>query len=313
MAGHSSLKVVFAALAGNTLIAITKFGAAAYTGSSAMLSEAIHSLVDTGNQGLLLFGMKRAARPADREHPFGHAREIYFWSFVVAILIFAVGSGVSVYEGIQKIIHPHPITHPLINYIVLGFALVFEGAAWWIAYTEFNKTKGKKGLFESIHKSKDPTIFTVLFEDTAAILGLAVAVVGIACADYLGLEMADGIASVVIGLILAGAAILLAYETKGLLIGESASDELVAGVREIISLAKNVEHLNELRSMHMGPDDVLLALSLDYRDGLTSQRIEDCNYELEKAIKLRFPQIKRLYLEVQSRSHHEEAEMGSVQ
>ncbi|HHK75094.1 MAG TPA: cation transporter [Rhizobiales bacterium] len=309
MAGHSSLKVVFAALAGNTLIAVTKFGAAAYTGSSAMLSEAIHSLVDTGNQGLLLFGIKRAARPADAEHPFGYAREIYFWSFVVAILIFAVGSGVSIYEGIQKIIHPHPITSPVVNYIVLGLALVFEGAAWWIAYNEFNKTKGKKGLFESIHKSKDPTIFTVLFEDTAAILGLAVAVIGIACTDYFGLEMADGIASVIIGFILAGAAILLAYETKGLLIGEAASDELVAGVQEIVSLAKNVEHLNELRTMHMGPDDVLLALSLDYRDGLTSQRIEDCNYELEKAIKLRFPQIKRLYLEVQSQDHHEEAEM----
>ncbi len=310
MAGHSSLKVVFAALAGNTLIAITKFAAAGMTGSSAMLSEAIHSLVDTGNQGLLLYGMKRAARPADAEHPFGHAREIYFWSFVVAILIFAVGSGVSIYEGIQKLFNPHPITSPLINYVVLALALVFEAAAWWIAYTEFSKTKGKKGVFESIHKSKDPTIFTVLFEDTAAILGLFVAAIGIAAADYLGLEMADGIASVVIGFILAGAAIMLAYETKGLLIGEAASDELVAGVREIISLAGTIDHLNELRTMHMGPDDVLLALSLDYRDGLSSQQIENCNYELEKAIKLRFPQIKRLYLEVQSRAHHNEAEMS---
>jgi len=307
MAGHSSLKVVFAALAGNTLIAITKFGAAAVTGSSAMLSEAIHSLVDTGNQVLLLYGIKRSARPADAEHPFGYGREIYFWSFVVAILIFAVGSGVSIYEGIQKIFHSHPITNPLINYIVLGIAFVFEGAAWWIAYREFSKTKGPRGFFESIHKSKDPTIFTVLFEDTAAMLGLVVAAIGIAMADFLGFEMADGIASIVIGLILAGAAILLAYETKGLLIGESASDELVSGVQGIIDSAPSIEHRNELRTMHMGPDDVLLALSLDFRDGLTSQQVEDCIYKLEKAIKQRFPEIKRLFIEVQSRTHHEEA------
>lgn len=307
MAGHSSLKVVFAALAGNSLIAITKFGAAAATGSSAMLSEAIHSLVDTGNQGLLLYGIKRAARPADDAHPFGYAREIYFWSFVVAILIFAVGSGVSIYEGIQKVYHPHPITSPMINYIVLGVALVFEGVAWWIAYKEFNKTRGDNGFFKAIRMSKDPTIFTVLFEDTAAMLGLVVAAIGIAVADFLGIMIADGIASIVIGLILAGAAIVLAYETKGLLIGEAASDDLVSGIQNIINEATSIDHLNELRTMHMGPDDVLLALSLDFQNHLSAAQVENYIYKLEKAIKQSFPQIKRLFIEVQSRRHHDEA------
>lgn len=307
MAGHSSKKVVFAALAGNTLIAITKFVAAAFTGSSAMLSEAIHSLVDTGNQGLLLYGMNRAARPADNAHPFGYGREIYFWSFVVAILIFAVGAGVSMYEGVQKLLHPHPMTSPIINYIVLGIAMLFEGAAWWVAFNEFNKSRGRRGLIEELRASKDPTVFTVLFEDTAAMLGLFVAAVGIFAADQLGLAWADGVASIVIGIILAGAAATLAYETKGLLIGEAAADDLVTRIQDMVDSMPTVQNLNELRSMHMGPDDVLLTLSLDFQDKLSAGQVERSIFQLEMVVKSEFPQVKRLFIEVQSKQHHEEA------
>ena len=245
MAAHGSKKVIYAALAGNGLIAITKFFAAGYTGSSAMLSEAIHSVVDTGNQGLLLYGIKRSQRPADETHPFGYGSEIYFWSFVVAILIFGVGAGVSFYEGVQKLIHPHPISSPVVNYIVLGAAMVFEAVAWYIAYKEFGRVRGNLGLFEAVQRSKDPTLFTVLFEDTAAMLGLIVALFGVAAAHLLGLAWADGAASVAIGVILASTAALLAYETKGLLIGEAAGRKVQLGIRRILTSSPEVNRINE--------------------------------------------------------------------
>ncbi|MCU7808689.1 MAG: cation diffusion facilitator family transporter, partial [Candidatus Thiodiazotropha sp. (ex Semelilucina semeliformis)] len=225
-----SKKVIFAALIGNALISITKFIAAFLTGSSAMLSEGIHSIVDTGNQGLLLYGIARAKRPADENFPFGHGKEIYFWSFIVAILIFALGGGISIYEGIKHISHPEPIENPLINYIVLGLAMVFEGAAWLFAFREFSRAKGKWGYVEAIQRAKDPSIFVVLFEDSAAMLGLMVAFAGVALTQLTGNLLFDGLASVIIGLILVGTAIWLAYETKGLLIGESANRSVVEGV-----------------------------------------------------------------------------------
>ena len=308
MAASASKTAVIAALCGNGLIAVMKFGAAAYTGSSAMLSEAIHSVVDTGNQGLLLFGLHRASRPADDEHPFGYGMELYFWSFVVAILIFAVGAGVSIYEGIQKLITPHEIENVSVNYIVLAFAMVFEVAAWLVAFRQFRKTRGKRNFIAAIHHSKDPAIFTVLFEDSAAVLGLVVAFIGIASSQYFNLPWIDGAASVVIGLILALAAILLAVETKGLLIGEAASEELVSGVKEIVSSEKTVNTVNELRTMHMGPEDVLLALSLDFRNNISAGKVENTIYRLEKNIKSRFPQITRLFIEVQAARHHEKSE-----
>ena len=196
MASHGSRGVVLAALGGNALIAVTKFGAAAYTGSSAMLSEAIHSLVDTGNQVLLLYGLRRADLPADERHPFGYGMEIYFYSFVVAILIFGLGAGVSLYEGIDRIRHPHDITNAYVNYIVLGLALVFEGGAWWIAFREFRRTSGDLGWLEAVRASKDPAIFTVLFEDTAALLGLLIAMIGIWLSQTLALPILDGVASI---------------------------------------------------------------------------------------------------------------------
>lgn len=301
-----SKKVIYAALVGNALISVTKFGAAFYTGSSAMLSEGIHSLVDTGNQGLLLYGMKRAKKPADAKHPFGYGVELYFWAFIVAILIFAVGAGVSIYEGVQKVLHPHPVTNPIVNYVVLALAMVFESVAWFIALKEFAAIKGKRSYMQAVQQSKDPTLFTVLFEDSAAMLGLFAAFIGLAAAQILGLPWLDGAASIVIGIILGGTAIFLAYETKGLLLGEAASPELVAKIRELVTDTPHVDALNELRTMHMGPDDILLALSIDFENEISVGNVEDAIYELEKQIKEEFPAVKRLFIEVQNRKHHDE-------
>lgn len=228
---HASRKVIYAALAGNALIAITKFVAATLTGSSAMLSEGIHSTVDTGNQLLLLYGLKRARRPADEDFPFGYGKEVYFWSFVVAILVFAVGAGISLYEGIQHLQHPAKLAAPHINYIVLGLALLFEGAAWYLAYREFTRAKGKRGYLAAIRHGKDPSLFVVLFEDSAAMLGILVAFGGIYLTVMTGSHVYDAVASILIGVILALTAAWLAYETKGLLIGESANREVVRGIR----------------------------------------------------------------------------------
>ncbi len=244
MAKLASKKVIYAALAGNSFIAVIKFAAAAITGSSAMFSEAIHSVVDTGNQWLLLYGIKRAARPADAEHPFGYGMEIYFWTFVVAILIFAVGAGVAVYEGVTKLLNPHPITSPYVNYAVLAVAMVFEAGAWSIAFREFRKAKGQDGYWAAVRASKDPAIFTVLFEDSAAMLGLVVAMAGIALGETLGVPEMDGAASILIGLILAVVAAFLASESKGLLIGESARKEVVAGIERIVAGQPGIVAIN---------------------------------------------------------------------
>jgi cation diffusion facilitator family transporter len=307
MSSHASKKVIYAALAGNSLIAVTKFAASAITGSSAMLSEAIHSVVDTGNQGLLLFGLRRSRQPADDTHPFGYGRELYFWAFVVAIVIFALGAGVSIYEGVQKLIHPHPITKPLVNFLVLGMAVIFEAGSLYVAVREFNKLRGRLDYLSAVRASKDPAVFTVLFEDAAAMAGLIIAIVGLSLAELFDLPWMDGAASVLIGVILALTAVFLAFETKALLIGESARRELIDGVEQIVASAKSVRGVNELRTMHMGPQDVLLALSLDFEDDLTAAQVKETIYILEMAIKSRFPEAKRLYIEVQSQRDHDEA------
>ena len=297
----SSKKVIFAALAGNTLIAITKFAAAFMTGSSAMLSEGIHSLVDTGNQGLLLYGMKRAQLPPDSRFPFGHGKEIYFWSFVVAILIFAVGAGVSIYEGIMHIIDPVEMRDPTINYIVLGLAMLFEGAAWYFAFAEFSKAKGKWGYIEAVQRGKDPTMFVVLFEDSAAMLGLLVALLGVWLSQVTGIAQFDGIASVIIGLILGGTAVWLAVETKGLLIGESANNKVVEGIRTIVQSFPEVNHVNEVLTMHMGPDFILLNLSVDFPDELPAVDLEIVIAKLDRQIKQAFPDVRRVFIEAEAR------------
>ena len=297
----SSKKVIYAALAGNALIAVIKFAAAAITGSSAMFSEGIHSMVDTGNQVLLLHGMRRARRPPSSRFPFGHGKEIYFWSFAVAILIFAVGSGVSLYEGIIHTLHPKPIGNPLVNYIVLGLALIFEGIAWFFALNEFTKAKGKWGYIEAVQRGKDPIMFVVLFEDSAAMLGIIVAFVGVLLVDKAGILIFDGIASIIIGLILGGTAIWLAYETKGLRIGESANEKVVTGIRHIILKFDSVNNINEVLTMHMGPDFILANISIDFRDELPAGDLENIIAEIDIQIKESFPTVKRVFVEAESR------------
>jgi cation diffusion facilitator family transporter len=304
MAGHKHKKVIYAALAGNSAIAITKIMAAIYTGSSAMLSESIHSIVDTGNQILLLYGIRRAGRPADEHHPFGYGRELYFWAFVVAILIFAVGAGVSMYEGIHRVQNPRPVSNPGINYAVLAFAMVFEGSAWWVAYRAFNTTRGKRSLIAAVRESKDPTIFTVLLEDTAAMLGLLVAFAGIALGQWLGMPLLDGLASILIGCILAGAAILLAQETKGLLIGEGADPEIVREISRVLSAHSAIDRVNEILSMHQGPNDILVNVSVEFRDGLEIGAVERHTAAIEREIKARIPGARRVFIEAQSTADH---------
>lgn len=294
-----SKKVIFAALIGNALIAITKFIATAMTGSSAMLSEGIHSTVDTGNQLLLLLGLRRAKKPADERFPYGHGKEVYFWSFVVAIMIFGVGAGISIYEGIHSVLDPHPVQNPMTNYIVLGLAMVFEAFAWYFAWKEFNRTKGDRSYYEAVRKEKDPTTFVVLFEDTAAMLGLIVAFIGIWLAQVTGFLLWDGIASIVIGVILALTAAWLAYETKGLLIGESASPEVVLGISELAGSFENIKSVNETLTMHVGPDYVLLNLSVDFINSLNAENIEQTTAELTRQIKDRYPGIKRVFIEAE--------------
>lgn len=296
----SSKKVILAALAGNTFIAITKFIAAGFTGSSAMLSEAIHSLVDTGNQGLLLYGLKQSKKPADENFPFGHGKEIYFWSFVVAILIFAVGAGISIYEGILHLINPNPIENPTINYIVLVIAMAFEGAAWFYALKEFTRAKGKWGYVEAVKRGKDPNLFVVLFEDSAAMLGLGIAFLGIVISQVSGNPAFDGIASILIGCILGGTAIWLAYETKGLLIGESAQPEIVDAIKKHAKQHKIVNHVNEILTMHMGPDFILVNLSLDFTDSATAKEVEKTIADIDRFLKKRFPKIKRIFIEAEA-------------
>ena len=303
MSASSSKKVIFAALIGNTLIAVTKFVASAMTGSSAMLSEGIHSLVDTGNQFLLLYGLKRASRPADKQFPYGYGKEIYFWSFVVAILIFALGAGISLYEGYHHILHPSEINNPLINYIVLGLAIVFEGSALFIATKEFNATRGKLGYFEAINKGKDPSMFVVLFEDTAAILGLIVALIGIVLTQVTGIAIFDGIASMIIGVILAFTALWMAIETKGLLIGESANQPVIDGIHRMVNEIDEIECANEVLTMHMGPDYVLVNVSADFKEGISSSDVERSIAVLDKNIKDEFPSVKRVFIEAESRLH----------
>lgn len=295
-----SKKVIFAALIGNGLIAITKFIAAFITGSSAMFSEGIHSLVDTGNQVLLLHGMRRARRPPDKRFPFGHGKEIYFWAFTVAVLIFAVGAGISLYEGVHQVLDPHPVTKPYINYLVLGLAMIFEGGAWYFAFVEFKRSKGQLGYIEAVMRGKDPTVFTVLFEDSAAMLGLFTALIGVALGDITGNWIYDGIASVIIGLILAGAAIWLAYETKSLLIGEAAMPRVVEGIRKLLVEAPGVERVNEVLTVHMGPEFVLLNVSIQFADDNTTPDLEYAIANLDSRIKQEFPIVKRVFVEAET-------------
>lgn len=300
MATSSRKLVIYAALVGNTLIAAVKFVAAYMTGSSAMFSEGIHSLVDTGNQGLLLYGLKRSKRPPDERFPFGYGKELYFWSFIVALLIFAVGGGVSIYEGVKRFGHPEPMENFLLNYAVLGAALLFEGGAWWLALKEFGKLKGGHGYIEAVKKGKDPSVFVILFEDSAAMLGLLVALSAVGLSQLTGYTYFDGMASIIIGLILVCTAMWLAYETKGLLIGEGANLHVVRGIKALIGKEPSINHVNEVLTMHMGPEYVLVTVSVDFSDRVTIMEIEQAVAGLDQDIKQAYPNVKRIYIEAES-------------
>jgi len=303
----SSKKVIYAALVGNLLVAATKFVAAAITGSSAMLSEAVHSLVDTGNEVLLLHGLRRAARPADQAHPFGHGREVYFWSFVVALSVFALGSGVSLYEGIHHVREPVPITRPVVNYVVLALALVFEGASWRVAFKEFRGEKGQQTFLEAARRSKDPTTFMVLFEDSAAVLGLVIALAGTLAAELLDRPVLDGVASIAIGILLALVAAFLARESKGLLIGEPAQSEVSDAICAIVTAQPGIERANGLFTVHVGPRQVVAGITVDFRDDLTARQVEDIVARVEARVRQAHPEIVSLLIKPQSAAGFEKA------
>jgi cation diffusion facilitator family transporter len=288
------------AIAGNLLVAGTKFIAATLTGSSAMLSEAVHSIVDTGNELLLLHGMRRAAVRPDREHPLGHGREIYFWSFVVALLVFALGAVASLLEGVTHILHPHPIEHPFVSYVVLGLSALFDGTTWWIALRSFKGQTRYGDLFGAIRDSKDPPSFMVLFEDSAALIGLFVAFIGTVLSVHLRLPVLDGVASLIIGLVLAVTATVLARETKGLLIGERADVAIVDSIRRIAEEMSGVAHANGILTVHMAPQQIVVAMSLEFDDALRTPEIESKVRELERRVRAAHHAVITLFVKPQS-------------
>ncbi len=293
--------VVWAALAANLAIGVAKFVAAAITGSTAMLTEGIHSVVDSGNQVLLLYGERRARRPADALHPFGYGRELYFWAFVVAILIFAVGAVVSLYEGWIHWSQPEPLRPPLVNYIVLAIAFALEGTSWTIALKEFGAAKGNVGWWQAVKDSKDPATFTVLFEDSAALAGLIVAAVGVWASHYFADPRLDGLASMAIGAILAFVAIVLAREAKGLLIGERADPRLIEGVTDIVGSHPAVSAVNHVRTIHTAPRQVFVAISADFEDGVRMGDAEQFIEDIEDRLRTSFPQLSSIYIRPEKR------------
>src|SRR5712672_2585503 len=285
MARSSTVFSVWAALAGNLMVALAKSVAAAMTGSAAMTSEAVHSLIDTLNEVLLLYGISRSARPADRTHPLGYGRELYFWSFVVALLIFALGAGVSVYEGFNHIVVPQPIERPGVIFAVLAASLAFEGTSWWISMRAFGAAKRNRGWWEAFRKSKDPPAFIVVFEDSAALLGILAAAAGTTAALLTGDGRWDGAASLVIAGILAGVAALLAQESKALLIGERADPALSDAILRIAARMPGVCNANSIATVQLAPNSVVVYLSLDFFDYMRAPDIEGAVVDLEKQIR----------------------------
>ena len=288
--------VVWAALVANLGIAIAKFVAAAITGSSSMLSEAFHSVVDTSNEVLLLWGQHRSTKPADDVHPLGYGRELYFWSFVVAILIFAIGAGVSVYEGWSHIRHPEPIGDPLVNYIVLGVGFALEGASWVISLRSFNRQRGDVPILRAIKLSKDPPGFIVLLEDSAALLGLLVAAAGVGASVMTGNPVYDGAGSIVIGMILAVVAIVLARESKNLLIGERADPRLTEAIRDVMATKAEVAAVNDIATLHLAPDQIVAMLSVDFVNHVSAGDVERAILDAEREVKQRFPAVRHIYV-----------------
>ena len=291
---------IYGAIAANVAIAVTKFIVAGVTNSSAMLSEGIHSAVDTGNGLLLLVGSRLSERPATQEHPFGHGKELYFWSLIVAVLIFGIGGGASFYEGVMHVRRPEPMADPMWNYIVLGASACFEGTSFTIALRQFLKEARGRPFWNALHASKDPTTYTVLAEDSAALLGLAVAALGVYLSHRLNMPVLDGVASIVIGLLLAGVAVLLVRESRGLLIGEGIRPDTAAEIRAIALRQPEVEAVGRPLSMYIGRDEVLLTLDVQFRAGVPAEAVSRAIGEIEKEVRARFAVIRRIYVEARS-------------
>lgn len=297
---QESLTAIFAAIIGNVLVAATKFVAAFFTGSSAMLSEGLHSAVDTGNGILMLVGVRKSQKPPDKQHPFGHGRELYFWSLVVAFSIFAVGGGVSIYEGILRLNRPTPIENAVWNYAVLGASMIFEGTSWYFGWLAFSTTRRGQTVVEAIRDSKDPTNFTVLLEDSAAMIGLVIAFLGVFLGYEFGIWYFDGIASILIGILLCTIALILGKESRSLLIGEAADEETLRGITEIATNDPNVESVTKLLTIYIGPDDVAATLELKFKKTISSADLRHSARSIELKIRERFPAIKRVYYEAES-------------
>lgn len=304
---HSARTAVYAALAGNIAVAITKLAAAAITGSAAMFSEAVHSVVDCGNEGLILYGYRRAVRRPDLVHPLGFGRELYFWSFIVALLLFALGAGVSIYQGIRHMLAPHPVEDTQISYIVLTLSFMFESASWVVGWRAFAKARGSLGFWKAFRQSKDPPAFMVLFEDSAALIGIAIAMIGIAAAEKLQMPVLDGVASILIGIVLAITAILLAAESKSLLIGERATPALVEAICNIAQEQHGVVHANSALTAQLAPDQAMVALSIEFDPTLFTEQIEECVATIEKKVRAAHPEVVALFVKPQTLEQFESA------
>ena len=299
MTGNSKI-AIYGALAANLCIAAVKFIAASVTGSSAMISEGIHSTVDSGNSLLLLLGMKRSQRPPDKGHPFGHGKEIYFWALIVAILVFSLGGGMSVYEGITHLQHPQELKDPFWNYIVLFSSMIFEGASLIYTIRQFNKNRGKSGFWKEVSLSKDPGLFAVIYEESAAIMGLLIALAGVFLGHYFNNPVYDAVASMLIGLVLIIVAIIMVKESKGLLVGESANSTIVKGIYNLVESDPKVETLYFPLTMHLAPNEILLALDVEFQKDMTVDELFTTINQLEEKIKDTFPSVKKIYIEAKN-------------
>jgi cation diffusion facilitator family transporter len=306
-AGHNN-RTLLIAFGANLGIAAAKFAAAAFTGSSAMLTEGVHSVVDSSNQLLLIWGRRQSRKPPDDKHPFGYGRELYFWSFVVAVLVFALGAGVSIYEGVIHIVHPEHAVSPLVGYAVLLVAFLLEGGSTFAAFKEFREAKGPLGWVEAVRVSKDPPAFIVLLENGAAMAGIVVAAAGLALAQLTGDPFYDGAASVLIGIILGVTAFVLAVESKALLIGEAADPTLVAGIRAAASRQPGVVGVGHILTVHSAPDQITVIMSADFVDSITAGDVERIIAAIESEVESCWPEVKRLYI----RPQHGAAATGRI-
>lgn len=298
-----SKRSIYAAMAANMAIGVAKFIGAGISGSSAMLSEGIHSVVDSVNEILLLYGLQQAKKEPDEDHPLGYSAEIYFWSLVVAVLIFALGGGISIYEGVDVFLNPvEPSSNELLTYGILSVAAIFEGAALFVSIREFNKNLVQKDIkfWQALRRSKDPSSFVVIFEDAAALLGLAVAALGVFLSHLTGKVFYDGLASIIIGVILTVVAVILVTETKGLLLGESAFPEVRESIRNIVVNDEAVTEMEPPITLHLGPSDILLALNIEFKDDLSSDQIEAAIRRIEAAIRESHAEVQRIFIEARS-------------